>query len=218
MTRDIHKPGMTLIELLVSIAIASLVFAASVSLYLTVTDSLGRQKDNPRGRAYPALDQLRHDLTACAQVPSSNVPAFVLECQVLQTNTPGLASLAFSIGSIPGPDDDFSKVEIKRVRYSVVSGDEQSNPVLVREIMTLWGTDALAPAMSNALLDGVVAFNVGALADTEWTNTWKSSGRAVLPRAVRIRLDWKAGNTTETAQVDVFIPAGNQVPGSGAAR
>ena len=216
MTRDVHKPGMTLIELLVAITVASLVFAVAVSVYLTVTASLRRQQENHPGRADAALDQLCHDLTACAQVPSSNMPAFVLECPILQTNIPGLASLAFSIGSISGPDEDFSKLEIKRVRYSVVRGEDQSDSVLMRETMTLWGTDALAPAISNVVLEGVTAFDVGALSDSEWTNIWKSSGRTMLPRAVRIRLDWMAGTATETACVEVFIPAGNQVPGGGA--
>ena len=214
MARDVHNPGMTLIELLVAVTVASLVFTAAVSVYMVVTASLRRQHENPRAQAYAALDQLRHDLAACAQVPFSNMPAFVLECPILDANTTGLASLAFSVGGIPEPDDDFSKLEIRRVRYSVVEGEGTASLALMRETMTLWGTDALAPATSNAVMVGVAAFDVSAFSGAEWTNVWKSSGKALLPSAARIRLDWKVGSTTETASVEVFIPAGNQISGS----
>lgn len=218
MTNDPHVQGVTLVELLVSIAVAALVFVAAVSVFLTVTESLRRQQGGRMVRAHEVLDDLRHDLASCAQVPISNVPAFLLEYPVHETNEAGFASLAFTVGSIPGPADDFSKLEIKRIRYSVISGDQASDPVLMRESLTLWGPDALSPAISNVVMEGVSAFEMGVDSDSGWTNTWKSSGKMLLPRAVRIRLNWKAESTNETASAEVFIPAGNQIPGGGADR
>ena len=81
--------------------------------------------------------------------------------------------------------------------------------------MTLWGADALAPAQSNAVLKDVTAFEVSVLADSNWTNQWKSSPRTLLPAAARIRLDWRTAVTTETATVEIFIPSGNQVQQKG---
>lgn len=204
MTRYTHTRGITLIELLVAISVASLVFAASVSVFLVVNSSLRRQQERRHETVAAALDQVRHDLACCAQAPYSNMPPFVLETPPHDTNVPGVCSLAFSIGSIPPPGEDFSRLEIRRIRYGV-----SPDGVLSREIMTLWGTDALAPAQSNAVMGGVTAWEVSALGESGWTNQWKSSARTLFPRAARLRLDWQTATTTETATVEVFIPAGN---------
>jgi type II secretion system protein J len=204
MRHDTHTRGVTLVELLVSISVASLVFAAAVSVYLVVNASLRRQQERHHEEVAAALDLVRHDLAACAQAPFSNMPPFVLECVAPDTNTAGPCSLAFSIGSIASPEEDFSKLEIRRVRYSVTAAG-----VLMREVQTLWGTDALAPPKSNAVMEGVGAWEVAVLADSDWTNQWTSTPRSLFPRAARLRLDWRTSVTTETASVEVFIPAGN---------
>lgn len=196
--------GMTLIELLVAITVAILVFTASVSVYLAVTSSLRRQQDRRQGTAVAALDQIRHDLACCAQATFSNTPPFSVGTHAAEAGAPGFSSLAFFMGGTPGPEDDFSRFEVKRVQYSVSSGG-----ALIRESQTLWGTDALAPATSNVVLEGVMAWEVSVLADSDWTNRWVSSARCLIPRAARLRLDWRTAATTETARVDVFIPAGS---------
>lgn len=208
MTRGTHTRAMTLIELLVAISISTMVFAASVSLYLVITSSILRQQERRHEAGATALDLIRHDLTSCAQAPFSNMPPFTVASLAHDTNTPGLCSLEFFVGSIPTPEDDFSKLKIHRIRYSVSDAS-----VLMRESVSLWGTDALGPATSNAVLEGVTAWDVSVLADSDWTNQWVSSARRLFPRAARLQLDWRTASTTETATVEVFIPAGNGVGG-----
>lgn len=212
--------GVTLVELLVAIGVGSLVFMASVSVYLVVTSSLGRQRSSAHDTAYATLDQLRHDLAACAQAPSSNTPVFSVECQLQETNMPGVSSLVFSQGRLPSPDDDFSRLEVIRVRYGVISPAslQEAGGRLIKETMTLWGADAFAPAVTSVMMEGVSAFEVQALAEAGWTNAWSSSARSLYPRAVRIRLDWRTSVTTETATVDVFVPAGNSITGARVSR
>lgn len=203
---------MTLIELMVALAVATLVFGSAVSVYLVVSRSLHHSLEGSRNNAYAVLEQLRHDLVASAQSVSTNMQAFVLDCPAHETNTPGLAKLAFTVGRIPAQDTDFSRLEIGRVQYGVIPSGT-AGLRLMRETMTLWGPEAMGPAVSNAVMEGVVGFDVSALAEGGWTNVWRSSARTLFPRAVRIRLDWLAGATSETAVVEIFIPAGNPVPG-----
>lgn len=207
------RDGMTLIELMVAVGVATMVFGAAVSVYLVVTRSLHRPLESSRETAYAALEQLRHDLVSGAQSVSTNMQAFVLECPAHETNTPGIAKLAFTVGRIPVQDADFSRLEIGRVRYGVVPVGP-AGATLMRETMTLWGPDAMAPPVSNGVMEGVVGFDVAALGEGGWTNVWTSSARTLFPRAVRVRLDWKAGATSETAGVEIFIPAGNPVRGT----
>ncbi len=208
-----HRQGMTLIELMVAVGVATLVFAAAVSVFLVISRSLHRPLSGSRETAYAVLEQLRNDLTAGAQSVSTTMPACVVDCPVHETNTPGMATLALTVGRIPVQDEDFSRLETGRVRYGVMPAGAAGGR-LMRETMTLWGPEAMAPAVSNAVMEGVVGFEVAARTETGWTNAWTSSARTLFPRAVRVRLEWLAGATSETAVVEIFIPAGNPVPGT----
>ncbi len=203
---------MTLVEILVALSVSLLVLLASVSVYRTLTGSMQRQQSSRQAPAYAALEQLRQDLAQCAQVPATNFPAFVLESRLGESNAPQISSLAFSMGSLPDAAADFSELGITRIRYNLISSESDSDGRLVRESMSLWGSNALAPAVSNIVLDHVTAFELAVLSDTVWTNNWTSSSRVLVPRAARIQLDWSTETSTETAQLEVFIPVGNLVP------
>ena len=204
---------MTLIEIIVAVGVASLVFAAALTIFGVVSRSWRRPLEQRREAAYDALEQIRQDLVVCAQSVSTNLATFEVATPSHDPDAPERSVLAFSTGRIPPSDEDFTHFEVGRIRYSVQdSGDGGGR--LIRESMTLWGQDALAPFMTNALMEGVQAFDVEALPDSSWTNSWKSSDRTLFPHAVRIRLNWQAGSTSETVSVEVFIPAGNPLPGT----
>jgi len=207
-----RRAGMTLIEILVALSISVLVLFAAVTVYRTIIGSLQHQQNSRQAPAYCALDQLRQDLSQCAQVPATNHPAFLLESQTTGTNEPQISSLSFSIGSLPSPEADFSSLEVTQVRYNFFPNESGEEGILIRETMCLWGSNALAPAVSNSLLEHVTAFEVSALSSTGWTNNWASSNRGLLPRAARVRLDWRSESASDTACMEVFIPAGNLVP------
>jgi len=205
------RAGLTLIEILTAITVSVLVLTAALAVFRVISDSLRKRQASHRDAAVLALEQVSRDLRCCAQSPSTNVPAFLLECSRPDTNTPGLSTLMMSVGSIPGPEDDFSRLEVRKVRYSVIRSEGDAEGVLMRETMTLWGPEALALAVSNALVGTISAFDVEVLTGSSWTNGWQSTPGSLMPQAARVRLDWRAGTTTETATVEVFIPAGNVV-------
>lgn len=204
-----QSSGMTLIELMVALGVATLVFLAGASVFLVVSASLRRQENSLRDAALSALDQMRHDLASSAQVASTNVPVFTATCPDAPEDAPVKANMAFLIGKLPDAEADFSRLEIEQIRYSVVPDGSESDGALIREVSKTWGVDALSPAVSNALLKGVTRFEVAVLADSGWTNSWSSSTRILVPRAARITLGWRHASTSETATVDVFLPAGN---------
>lgn len=211
--RGRQPAGMTLVEILVALSISVLILSVAVSIYLTVTRSLHRQQVSRQEPAYAALEQLRQDLAQCAQVPATNFPAFILKSEAQETNAPCLSSLAFSRGSLASSESDFSNMEVIRVGYNLMPARMEPGGRLVRDVTSLWGANALAPAVSNAILDHVTVFEVNVLSDSGWTNAWTASSRTLLPRAARIRMDWQTETSLETARIEVFIPAGNPVPG-----
>lgn len=211
MTRLPSRSGMTLIEIIIAVGVASLVFTAAVSVYLVVSRSLHRPLEQRRETAYAVLESLRHDLIACAQSESTNMAACEVSCPAHGTNEPGRSTVAFTVGRIPGQEEEFTHFETARIRYFLVASTDTPGLMLMRETMTLWGAEAMADAVSNAVMEGVTGFEVSALADGNWTNSWKSSARTLFPGAVRVRLDWTAGATSETARVELFIPVGNPI-------
>jgi prepilin-type N-terminal cleavage/methylation domain-containing protein len=83
-----RQAGMTLVEILVALSVSSLILVAAVAVYRTMTTSIRRQQAQRLEPAHAVLDQLRQDLSQCAQVPSSNSPAFSLESVVIESNAP----------------------------------------------------------------------------------------------------------------------------------
>jgi len=206
------RAGMTLVEILVAISVSALVLLAAASVYRVITGSIRHQQRNRQLVVYSALEQFRQDLSQSAPLPSTNLPAFMLESRSVGTNVPALSSLAVSIGSLSPREVDFSGMEFSRIRYYLILQESGGTGRLIRETMSLWGSNALAPAVSNAILEHVTVFEMSVLSGSEWTNNWVSSGRTLLPRAARLRLDWMTEGSRETANLEVFIPAGNLVP------
>lgn len=203
---------MTLIEILVAISISVLVLSAAASVYRTLAGSLQRRQSSMQEPAYATLEQLRQDLVQCVQMPSTNVPTFILASQTFGSNMPHLSSLAFAVGDLASSESDFSRLEVSQIGYTLIPGPAEEGQ-LIRETTSLWGSNALAAAVSNVVMDHVTAFEVSVLTSTGWTNNWTSSPRTLLPQVARVRLDWRAGKAADTAQMEVFIPAGNLVPG-----
>jgi hypothetical protein len=103
-------------------------------------------------------------------------------------------------------------MEVHRIRYTLQpSRDTGGTQTLTRESLTLWGAEALASPVSNAVLKGVSRFEVQVMEGSGWTNQWTSRLNRQVPRATRVRLDWEAARTTETASIVIFIPAGNNL-------
>jgi type II secretion system protein J len=216
MSRDLSKQGgltgMTLIEILVAISVSTIIMGIALSAYLTLSASLRRQADTRLDDALVALDNMRHDLASCSQASFSNTPIFEVRTTGGNDETSPLSALSFCSVSLPPKANDLSRMEVHRIRYTLQpSRDTGGTQTLTRESLTLWGAEALASPVSNAVLKGVSRFEVQVMEGSGWTNQWTSRLNRQVPRATRVRLDWEAARTTETASIVIFIPAGNNL-------
>jgi hypothetical protein len=200
---------MTLIEILIAVSVSTLIMGVALSVYLTLSASLLRQTNTRIDDVAVALDSLRHDLACCVQVSFSNTPAFEVQTVPDGDGSSAPSTLALCAANLPSGEAEFARMEVKHIRYALrPDGDKQ---LLQRESVTLWGAEAFASPVSNALLKGVSRFELSVLDNAGWTNRWSSRPNRPLPRAARIRLDWESARTTETASIVVFIPAGNSL-------
>jgi prepilin-type N-terminal cleavage/methylation domain-containing protein len=218
MPRPTHKAaspaGMTLIELLVAISISTLILTIALSVYFTFSNSLNRQKNLHHQKSSLALDTLRHDIASSVQAYFSNSPTFELTSEPVGIEGRFRSTLTFHTAKSPPGDQGLPQMTISRLRYSLNEDKDSSTPdasSLIRESVTLWGPDALAPPISNSVLKGISNFEVRVLDKKGWTNVWKSTPGHLLPRASRVLLEWQEANTSRTSSLVIFIPAGNGI-------
>ncbi len=199
--------GFTLVELLLSVAIAVVVAALAWSLLSTTTRVVGRQADRALGpdRAAVALDVLRADLTSLFFPTNDNA------CRVELIRADG-APFRFSFCTLRALErtPDVLWTEPLGVEYSIgASGD--STAALLRVSRSLSGPVAVE---TNVLMERIADFRVE-LGDGEvWTSAWSSASAeaGAFPRAARVLLRARAED--DPLEVDVWLPAGHVVTSS----
>jgi type II secretion system protein J len=198
------RSGMTFIELILALAIASLVVTLVFSVYRTVSVTMQGQDERRRGAdaAAGAVQRIARDI-ACTFAPESDAAcAFTLE--------KGPASqLSFCTAVMPEGETDLRWFEVHRVSYRVGS-DSKDAVVLFRENQPVAGPGAFAPPVTNMLASDVESFRVSVYDGSDWNDEW-SSADGSCPRAARVELTAKYGSGTRTFQTEVLIPVGNPV-------
>ena len=209
--RPPHRFGMTLIELLLAIAIASLVITLVFSVYRTVSATMQGQDERRRGAdaASDAVQRMARDL-ACTFAPKSDEACkFTVE---KISSAPAASRLSFCTAVMPEGETDLRWFELHRVAYRVGTGSKDAI-VLFRENQPLAGPSAFTPPVTNVLASDVESFHVSVYDGAEWKDEW-SSGGVACPRAARIELTAKYGSGTKSFQTEILIPAGNPVTSS----
>lgn len=203
-------PGLTLIELLVALSVSTLIMVVAISVYFVFAGSFRRLSDSRHHDVMVVMDALRREMGACACVSFSNVPPFDLTSDSPEPPAPARSRVSFCMGEQAPDQEDATPRNIRHLSYHLEEASGAST--LVRESVTLWGPDAMAPPASNIVLRDVLGLDVSALAGGTWTNQWRSTPSRLLPSAARIRLDWKNGGGTGSTVAIVYIPVGNVIP------
>lgn len=220
MSRQVHAcptaPGFTLVELLVAMAAATLVTAAALSLFLTITASQRRQTESRHDDALQALDVLRRDIACALPTAFTNTPPFTLGSDA---GVPGgapdgaCADLVLTTGRLDDDVTDLTRLSVWRVRYRrVPATPPDDTTVLVREAVRLDVSGPGTGSETGVLFRGVTSFNINVLNGTTWTNYWTPSLRQPLPKAVQMELGWAEAATTITAEAWTVIPAAQTFP------
>jgi prepilin-type N-terminal cleavage/methylation domain-containing protein len=204
------RHGMSLIEVLLSVAIVALLVTLVLSVYHTVTATLRSQQERQAGpaAAADALARMSRDLACTFTAWKDESTRFLLS--PAGTNQGPGSAVSFCTAIRPAGETDPLWFELERVAYRVTV-DEHREPVLVRERRPLAGPGSDAPPVTNTLAVGVEQFRVTVFDGTNWCESWPGAGSAVCPRAARIELLAAKANVTRNLQTEVFIPAGNVV-------
>lgn len=201
--RPVCRSGTTLIELILAIAIASLVITLVFSLYHTVSATLGGQEERRRGAdaATDAVRQIARDLACAFALKFDETCKFTLQKDGHGTS---VSQLSFCSAVMPEGETDLRWLELRRIAYRL----DVKTSMLLRENQPLAGPGAFVSSRTNALEKEVESFHVSVHNGLEWKDEWAD---ASCPRAARIEVTTRRGSGVKTFQTEVLIPAGNSI-------
>ncbi len=179
------RHGFTLLELLIALAVVSIIMAALFAGLRIVN----RAKTNTEAAVAPiqridiVLSFLQRDLESA--LPPSGTLASLFQGTVGQNNS---GDLLFD-AAVDAPPQVSMQTDIRQVEYSVIS--DGSDHLLVRNVTS----NLLAPVQPDPdqeiICRGVRSFTVQYYDGSQWTDTWDSTMlQNALPIAVQITLDF----------------------------
>lgn len=205
-----HRHGFTLLETLLSLAIAVVVVALVYSVYHTVTQTLAGQQSRATGpeRTAAIVQRIAEDLARTYLPEEDEACEFML---TQDPNDPTAISLSFCMLERNPHERDFRWLSVVQVNYHLADGEQGLG--LARSDRPTTGPLALQPPATNQILPAVASFAAQVWDGEEWVNQWPPAEGNQPPTAVRLQLTM-ADPGQEPVECEVFIPAAKVYPGS----
>ncbi len=218
------RKGLTLIELLVAVAVISLLAGVAFLVFGSTLNTIRAQAAwrEHRAPAADALEVLRQDLLGALVPRGTGQPPFAL----VPAGSNGAVSFSLRLftarpGSAP---DDWRAYGIDAVDYAVGTNDPRGSLALFRRCRPLRPgpagaeADAVRAAPAAPLLPGLVGIDLQVYDGKNWTNAWPAGDGAGLPRAARIRLQVEQPGGRLALAATTLIPAGHRITAPARAR
>ena len=209
--RTSSQAGLTLIEVLLAVVIASLVITLVFSMYHAATRTVESQQQRRAGPDATAavLDQAVRELACAFGQGDDEKCLFLLAWREAPEGR--TAELSFAAGlPVPG-ETDLRWSTIARVAYRVATG-ERNERWLTREFQPLAGPGAELPPQTNFVVRGVTRFEVAVFDGSAWVTEWPVPDLPVCPQAARLELTVNEGGGSRTFKTEVMIPGGMTIP------
>lgn len=195
----------TLIETMLSIAVAALVVLLVFSIYHTTMQVLRGQaaRQEHSGRTHDALRQISRRLSCAMEYTAPETVSFALVPP--EESETELLELSFvSAEAVPGRRREW----YRPVSVKIACEKDGNRLRLVETLKPMTG-----PAETNTLTlaEGIAVFSVHVFDGEEWLNKWPQPEQPVIPRAARLRLEFPPETGRPSAETEVFIPAGNVI-------
>lgn len=203
------RSGLTVMEILLALAVATLVVTAALSLYSVVRVSL-RQQTRRSETAESTQEALRlclRDL-ACAIAPPGR-PGPVLR---LVSGEGGHVDtrLEFYCTSFAEGGSATGASKIERVSYTFEKSASLEAVGSLSRVSALFAVGGDAPAPERDTLVGdVIQFDIQLYDGNEWISTWGSG--ADLPKAARVEISVKRGDIAINLSGEVLVACGHTV-------
>jgi prepilin-type N-terminal cleavage/methylation domain-containing protein len=200
---DMDKRGVSLVELLIAIAVASVLMAVTFSLYKVVTDSLHDSAQHSRGldNVFRGMDVLSRDLRCAAQPSSVTGLVFQLIPPEKETDSSSLIFLT----TIPDGDEPGSlqSFKVHEVEYRVTEEGLERRLVDQGKVISL----SIVSSVTRSLLaeaGGQPATLIGVWPPAPEINK--------LPPLVRLQMGYRDPRTGEPRMIESLIAVPAAIP------
>lgn len=201
--------GFTLIELIVSLAIAVVVIMLAYSIYHTLISTLRGQERRSQGpdEITWGLQSLTEDLTRLIPVRNPESCGFNL---TVDNQAPLLSVECSFCTMVPREDVEGARwADVVHIRYTVSVEGKQA--VLVREARPISGPAALEPPTRSVLIQGLTGFRMEIYDGQSWLTTWVAGPESVWPESARIGILHPLNDSTNWVEKTLVIPAGRVI-------
>lgn len=203
--------GFTLVEILVALAVGTLVVLVVFSVYHATSSSIMAVESGRRSSrdAATAIDLVGRDLACAIDLPFAGSVSFMLD-----PGMPGAMpspSLFFHTVEVSTPDEASVVFKAFRVSYAVKPSDEDapgSPCVLARESQRIMEDGTLCAAEVREIVHDVAGLAISVSDGRKWLDKWPVEGGGSMPSGARIGLSYRTGNSVRTLESSVIIPAG----------
>lgn len=209
--------GFTLVELMIGVAVSTLIVVATLALFTTITAAQRRQQASRHAEARQALEVMQRDLACAVAAACTNRPAFRLEARTMLDGTTA-SDLSITTTRLDDGDMNLAHLEVWSVRYHLVAEAPGTDLTLTREAVRVQALDSGGVIATSILFRSATGFGVGVPSGNQWTNQWTPTARQPLPPVVRMELAWPQDGTTAVAEAWTVLPAALRFPGPAAAR
>lgn len=211
-----RRRAFTLPEVLVAVAIATVLLGVLFSFYWAISRAVWQQEARRQGgdALATALDRVVRDIQGALLAPGYESGGLRLRSPDAVTGTSSILELCMTrSGGGPGLGQDARWYEVIQIRYEVVPTADSPSGTLLRIEQALAGPDALNDPVTNRLFTGVAQFEVDLRrAANGWTNEWSLAAddeNPVWPQAARVRIQpGREVRGVGPTATETLVPAG----------
>ena len=201
------QKGMTLIEVLLAVAIASLVIVLLFVTYrtaMTVVESQ-RHRINTEVDADDVLDKLIDDLMRLYVVQEGMYPSFELTQDSSMDDDITLSFYTMR------PDDVLPELKWSDVMYMSYQLRHDHDHIYLQQTFTpLLGTQA-GVTITNRLLEGIQAMTIESYDGETWVPEYSATDEQQIPEKIKISIDMQHSQRQTPLIAEILIPAGHRV-------
>ena len=191
-----NRRGFTLLELLIGLAIATLIIAAAYATLFSLNRAheAASQGMEQRRVLSSTLDMLRRELASLRYFPDDSRLRFVVEDRDYFGKP--ASTLTFSTLAAPTPAPVSDQL---RVRYRIDTSQERLSLTKASRDLLLEGDDPKA----YPLLDELEGFLVECSDGNRWLKTWDTELTKAVPKLIRVTIRLREGDQTVAYQATV---------------
>ncbi len=209
-----NRSAWTLLELLLSLAIAALVLTLIYSLFHMVLSAM-RAQEGTRSRSAEVsniLGILRDDLTMVVQPEGDRGCELVLESGK-QGNPPAFHRLDLCSKEFTERQEDSRWHDMVRVQYRA-----ESSPTGIRLLQSrnlVVGPGMSDEPVTNVLIESLEGIHIEFFDGYSWTGVWPPKETNTLPVAARMSLQVSERGKTTAYEIEIHLPSGMVVAPEG---